>query len=77
MKERCKETLQQAFLYIDNEVLTENVRQEIKEHLEDCAPCLERYGLEREVTYLIHRLRDQNHCPDKLRARITNLIEEI
>jgi mycothiol system anti-sigma-R factor len=77
MKERCRETLQQAFLYIDNEVLTEDARQEIKEHLEECAPCLERYGLEREVTYLIHRLRDQSHCPDKLRARITSLIEEI
>jgi mycothiol system anti-sigma-R factor len=77
MKEYCRETLQQAFLYIDEEVLSAEQREEIKHHLEECAPCLERYGMEREVTYLIHRLKDQHHCPDRLRAKITGLIEEI
>ena len=76
MKEDCRETLRQAFLYIDGEVLSEGERIEIEQHLEECAPCLERYGLEQEVKLIAARLRGQHRCPDKLRAKITSLFDE-
>jgi mycothiol system anti-sigma-R factor len=76
MKEHCKETLKRAYLFLDKEVLTEAERQEIRQHLEECYPCLERYDVEREVTLLIARLKGHIACPDKLRTRIESLIEE-
>jgi mycothiol system anti-sigma-R factor len=75
MKEHCKETLKRAYLFIDGEVLTEEERRDIREHLEECYPCLERYDVEREVTVLIARLKS-TACPEKLRNRIESLIEE-
>lgn len=76
MKEHCRETLQRAFLYLDGEVLTEAQRREIKEHLEECYPCLERYDVEREVTLLLARLKGHVACPKRLRSRIESIIEE-
>jgi mycothiol system anti-sigma-R factor len=77
MKEYCRETLELAYLYIDGEELSDDKRHQIQQHLEECAPCFERFGVEREVTYLLHRLRGQCQCPDELRAKITGLLEEI
>jgi mycothiol system anti-sigma-R factor len=71
----CRETLREAYLYLDGEGLTEERRREIRAHLEDCAPCYERVGLEQEVTTLLSKLRGCTHCPDDLRVRITSLIE--
>jgi len=77
MKHRCKEVLQQAYLYLDGEGLTEAQRIEIETHLEDCGPCLESYGVEREiVTVIIARLRGAHRCPDALKERISMALEE-
>jgi mycothiol system anti-sigma-R factor len=73
MKRVCKETLQRAYLFLDGEVLSESERVEIREHLEACRPCYERYGLEAEITALVAGLRNSQRCPDALRSRITAL----
>ena len=70
MKERCREVLERAFLYIDGEGLTETERIEFSAHLEECRPCFERVGLDREVARLVSRLRGCNPCPNQLRLRI-------
>jgi mycothiol system anti-sigma-R factor len=77
MKEDCRVTLQKAYLYLDGEVLSEQERVEIRVHLEECRPCLERYGLEGEVTALVSRLRKHESCPPRVKERIRNLIEEL
>jgi mycothiol system anti-sigma-R factor len=71
----CRETLREAYLYLDGEGLTKERRREIRAHLEDCAPCYERVGLEQEVTTILSKLRGCTACPDELRVRITSLIE--
>jgi mycothiol system anti-sigma-R factor len=76
MKKECRETLEQAYLFLDGEQLTHSQRLEIKAHLEDCAPCYERYGVHREVTTLIARLKGRTSCPEELRARVEALIKE-
>ena len=76
MKEKCRETLEQAYLFLDGEGLTAEERHEIEVHLVECKPCYESYGLEREVTVLIHRLRGSDRCPETLRARITQIIRK-
>jgi mycothiol system anti-sigma-R factor len=73
----CRETLEEAYLYLDEEGLSYERRLEIAHHLEECAPCLERYGLEREVTLIVSRLRGCTTCPPELRIRIANLIQEV
>jgi len=75
MKEICKQVLEQAYLFIDGEVLTYSERLEISTHLEECAPCLERFGLEEDVHLLVTRLRGTTLCPEALRQRINSLVE--
>ena len=71
----CRETLEEAYLYLDGEGLSADRRREIRAHLEDCAPCYKRVGLEQEVTALLANLRGCTTCPNELRVRITSLIE--
>ncbi len=75
MKERCRETLERLYLFLDGEVLSEAERIEIRAHLEACAPCYERYGVDEGVTRLVARLRHHQRCPESLRVRIQSLIE--
>ena len=75
MKEDCRITLQRAYLFLDGEVLSERERADIQTYLERCRPCLERYGLEEEVTALVARLRGRHECPERVRTRIQRLIE--
>lgn len=77
MSERCKEILERTYLFLDGEGLSVEERIEIEAHLEDCGPCLEAYGVEREVvTVLIARLRTHTPCPDRLKQRISALLED-
>ncbi len=77
MKDRCREALERAYLYLDREILTDAERLEIQIHLEECAPCYERVGLEQEITTLVARLRGSHPCPQELKARISSLIREV
>ncbi|MGI8773417.1 MAG: zf-HC2 domain-containing protein [Actinomycetota bacterium] len=76
MKEHCKQTLVRAYLILDGEPLEHAERLEIEAHLEECEPCYERYGLEREVKVLIARLKDSCTCPDGLKTKIARLLED-
>lgn len=76
MKEVCREHLQRAYLFLDGEILSETERSEIQIHLEECSPCLERYGLEEELVSVIARLRHASPCPDRLKTRIASLLDE-
>lgn len=75
MKHECEEALERAYLYLDGEVLSEDERVEIRVHLEECGPCFQRVGLEREITTVVARLRGSHECPQTLKARITTLIQ--
>lgn len=76
MKEKCRHTLEQAYLFLDGEGLSTEERLEIQVHLEECAPCYERYGLDREVTMIMARLRGSQPCPQELRDKVQNLLRE-
>ncbi|MGI8941197.1 MAG: mycothiol system anti-sigma-R factor [Actinomycetota bacterium] len=76
MKEHCRETLERAYLFLDGELLSTTERHEMRQHLEDCAPCFERVGLEREVGTIVARLKGCHPCPDDLRSRISALLHE-
>jgi mycothiol system anti-sigma-R factor len=75
MKDECRKAIAQAYLYLDGEGLSETERSKIQHHLQECAPCFERVGLDEEVTNLISRLKGANPCPKEVKERITNLLE--
>jgi len=76
VKETCRETLERAYLILDGEQISIEERSVIETHLHDCGPCYERYGIEIEVKRIISRLRGCTSCPDDLKQKIADLLEE-
>lgn len=69
----CQEVLARLYSFLDGE-LTEERRQKIRIHLDDCSPCLEAYEFETELRQMVaNRLRDR--VPEVLRMKISQLIE--
>lgn len=71
----CNETLYRLYTFLDGE-LTEDRRQEIQRHLDDCPPCFEAFDFEAELrTVVAHRCKDR--VPESLRERVHRaLVEE-
>ena len=65
----CNDVLGFVWLYLDDET-DGAVRQRIRSHLDDCAPCLRQYGLEQDVKVLVARSCGGDVAPSSLRARI-------
>lgn len=77
MKELCRKTLERAYLFLDGEVLSDAERVEFKHHLDECSPCYERVGLQREIGALIRRIGAHPDCPDDLKSRISAFIQTV
>ena len=71
----CSATLKRLFLFIDNE-MDQASNSEIQEHLDDCAPCLAKYDLERLVKMLVARSCCER-APSSLRARVLLSIHQV
>jgi len=72
----CSEILQRVYVFIDDE-LEDASYADIRQHLEECGPCLEQYDLERCVKKIVHRSCGDEHAPDALRQRILARITEV
>lgn len=68
----CNETLQELYEYLDGH-LDEDLRHQIKSHLDDCSPCLEAYDFEAELRQVV-RNRCVDQVPQSLRDRIARAI---
>ena len=71
----CSEVLGQVYLYLDGEdeaAARENVRQ----HLDECSPCLRKYGLEQAVKALVARSCAER-APVDLRERILVRLQQV
>lgn len=65
----CREVLEEVYLYLDGE-LTDADKAAIRTHLDECSPCLRKYGLEQEVKALVARCCGGDAAPDGLRAKV-------
>jgi mycothiol system anti-sigma-R factor len=72
----CSEILQRVYVFIDNE-LEDASGDEIRQHLEECAPCLDQYDLERCVKKLVHRSCGGDRAPESLREKVLLRITEV
>jgi mycothiol system anti-sigma-R factor len=72
----CSDVLDDLYLYLDDET-DDALRNRIRQHLEGCTGCFQRYGLEQDVRALIARCCGNDHAPRDLRERITVRISQI
>jgi mycothiol system anti-sigma-R factor len=72
----CSEVLAEVYLYLDLET-TDERRELIRAHLDECAPCLREYGIEHEVKALVARHCGNDHAPAELKARLRQRLAEL
>jgi mycothiol system anti-sigma-R factor len=72
----CTEVLARVYSYLDGEIEVDGYAQ-IREHLEECGPCLREYGLEEAVKKLVHRCCASEAAPSGLRSKVLVRIQEI
>jgi mycothiol system anti-sigma-R factor len=74
----CAEILDRVYVFLDHEMGEETAAYaKIEEHLDECAPCLRKYDLERAVRDVVARSCGCDHAPDELRERVLTQIREV
>lgn len=70
----CEEILVHIYEFINSHDLTQELNVEIRGHLQHCRKCYSRYEFERR---LLERMKDsaQTACPDSLKQKIRNIVE--
>ena len=72
----CTEVLDRVYAYLDRE-LDENSCVKIRQHLDECGPCLREYGLEEAVKQIVHRCCGNDAAPGELRAKVMVRIQQV
>jgi mycothiol system anti-sigma-R factor len=70
----CASVLEHVYEYIDQEMADDDLAT-VKEHLEECTPCLAEYGLEQTVKALVHRCCSET-APEDLRVKVLSKIRQ-
>lgn len=71
----CSEVLAEVWLFLDNECNLSR-RRLLERHLNECSPCLERYGLDEHLKTLLATKCGGEHAPDGLRDRLRATIRK-
>ena len=72
----CSEVLARLYSYLDHEIEDQGYDQ-IREHLDECGPCLREYGLEDAVKRLVHKCCGSETAPSELRAKVLVRIQAV
>jgi mycothiol system anti-sigma-R factor len=72
----CREVLAEVYLYLDLEC-TDDRRDLIRGHLDECSPCLREYGIEMEVKALVARCCGAESAPVELKQRLRMKLSEL
>lgn len=72
----CSDVLDRVYSYLDGE-LDDAGCADIRQHLDECSPCLREYGLDKVVKQLVAKHCGCDPVPDDLRARIRTRIDEV
>jgi len=71
--EDCNDTLKELYHFLDGELTDEN-REHIRRHLDDCSPCLAAFDFQAELRMVV-RTQCCDQVPSTLRDRIAAAIE--
>ncbi len=72
----CREVLAEVYLYLDIEC-SDTRRTTIRQHLDECSPCLREYGIEQEVKAPVARSCGDEIAPAELRRRLRLKLAEL
>ena len=70
----CSEVLDRVYEYLDGEMGRDGVYA-IKQHLDECSPCLREFGLEEAVKAIVKRSCGRDDVPADLRSKVMQRIE--
>ncbi len=73
--ESCADFLERIVYFLDNELDEVDVA-DVRIHLDECAPCLQNYDLQRTVKAMVARSCHET-APDALRQRVRVQIQQI
>ena len=73
--QNCADFLERIVCLLDNELDAVDVAQ-VRAHLDDCAPCLQSYDLQRTVKALVAR-SCMEQAPESLRQRVRVQVQQI
>jgi mycothiol system anti-sigma-R factor len=72
----CSQVLAAVYNFLDGEV-NDGERHVIREHLDECSPCLRQFGIEQEVKALVARSCGSDRAPEALRIKIMTRIQQV
>ncbi|HEY3534491.1 MAG TPA: mycothiol system anti-sigma-R factor [Pedococcus sp.] len=75
-KTDCSEVLHRVYEYLDGE-MTASDTHKIRQHLDECAPCLKEYDLDQVVKAVVKRSCECEEAPLALRTQIMTRITTI
>ncbi|MCD6156471.1 MAG: zf-HC2 domain-containing protein [Candidatus Atribacteria bacterium] len=70
----CREAVEKLYLYLDGEILTEEERKSLEEHLNLCRACYKRYEFEKFLWDLVRQNGQRESVPQTLIMRIENVL---
>lgn len=68
----CRETLARLYTFLDGE-LTQDRKEKIRQHLDECSPCLEAFEFESELRTMVAS-KSRDTVPEALRAKIAAIL---
>jgi mycothiol system anti-sigma-R factor len=72
----CREVIEEVYLYLDGEM--DSLRRDvIREHLDECAPCLRKFGIEQAVKVLVARSCGRDRAPESLRLSVMAKLKSV
>ncbi|MFF5226247.1 mycothiol system anti-sigma-R factor [Dactylosporangium sp. NPDC000521] len=72
----CGAVLAEVYLYLDLECADDR-RSLIRDHLDECSPCLREFGIEQEVKALVARCCGSELAPAELKDRLRSKLSEL
>ena len=69
LKAECAEVIAEVWALLDGECTGEK-QAKLRQHLEDCPPCFQFYGLEERMKVLISTKCQGERAPESLRERL-------
>jgi mycothiol system anti-sigma-R factor len=68
--------LAEVWLLLDRECSADR-RRLLEQHLDECGPCLEQYGIEEHLKELLARKCGGEHAPDILKEKLLASIRQV
>jgi mycothiol system anti-sigma-R factor len=72
----CSQVIAEVWLLLDRECSAER-RRKLEQHLEECGPCLEQFGIEEHLKALLARKCGGEHAPDALKEKLRASIRQV